>query len=352
MKESRPLVAVCSEIGRGHPCYLDSTLAALQELGRDVPLTVTSGLGWTLARMVYQLGSQGGVATAIYNLLRTSGPPPSLLLSLLDSGLRRRFSGTDATVLVDHPLLAHLLSPVCRVAYLHGEIAAPNISAAGKVWRIFVPLEYTASRLLAWGIKPEALCVCGLFVEPEIAAVAPAAFASRQTRLSDPGATLTVGFFTSGAYPLPHLRAIKKAVSSVQAAGHRTIVFAGCGRCRLEPCQPVIFGSRQEENRATADHFTEIDCLVAAAHERTNWAVGLGLPMFALLPHIGPFAQENFQFANAQEVCLPLIDPVNFGREIRKLHRLGRLAEMSRAGWGRFPITGARIAADSLLNPP
>ncbi len=220
-----------------------------------------------------------------------------------------------------------------------------------KAWRILVPLEYTASRLVAAGISRENLCICGLFIEPEIAAVAPAAFAERQQRLSSSAATLTIGFFTSGAYPAPHLRAIDTAVASVLAAGHQVLVFAGCGQSRLKSCEARTFSSRQEENCATAASFTQLDCLVAAAHERTNWAVGLGLPMFALLPHIGPFAHENFGFAEAQGVCLPLSEPENFGREIRKLHHQGRLAEMSAAGWEKFPITGAETAA-SYLNRP
>lgn len=351
MRTARPLVAVSSEIGRGHPCYLESVLTALQELGRSVPLTTASGPGWKLARLLYRLGSQGGILTAVYNLLRTSGPPSKLQLCLLDCGLGRRFAGTDATVLVDHPLLAHLLSPVCRVAYIHGEIAAPQISAVPGAWRIFVPLAQTAERLLASGVRHEALSVTGLMIEPALLEQAEPAFKARQTRLhASQSEPLTVGFFTSGAYPKPHLRAIKDAVCSVQAAGHRAIVFAGCKGCCINSCDVRTFGSREEENLATAARFADLDCMVTAAHERTNWAVGLGLPMFCLLPHIGPYACDNFGFAQAQGVCLPLVDPCDFGWELRRLHRHGRLAEMSAAGWGRYALTGARCAAESLLS--
>lgn len=93
--------------------------------------------------------------------------------------------------------------------------------------------------------------------------------------------------------------------------------------------------------------------MVCAAHERTNWAVGLGLPMFALLPNIGPFAAGNYTFASQQGVCLPLegtSDAARLGDTIAELRRTGRLVEMARSGWGRHAITGAETAARELLS--
>jgi hypothetical protein len=92
--------------------------------------------------------------------------------------------------------------------------------------------------------------------------------------------------------------------------------------------------------------------MVAAAHERTNWAVGLGLPMFALLPNIGPFARGNFEFASEQGVCLPLADvaaALGLADTIAALRHSGRLAEMARNGWGRHAISGADTTARALL---
>ena len=93
--------------------------------------------------------------------------------------------------------------------------------------------------------------------------------------------------------------------------------------------------------------------MVAAAHERTNWAVGLGLPMFALLPHIGPFARENFEFAATQGVCLPLTtqrDAAALGSALDAMHRDGGLSAMSRAGWGKHAINGAAVTARILAS--
>jgi hypothetical protein len=93
--------------------------------------------------------------------------------------------------------------------------------------------------------------------------------------------------------------------------------------------------------------------MVCAAHERTGWAVGLGLPMLALLPHIGPFAPDNFAFASEQGVCLPLDGTAAAARlddTLAELRRSGRLAEMARSGWGRYPINGAETIARALLS--
>jgi len=109
---------------------------------------------------------------------------------------------------------------------------------------------------------------------------------------------------------------------------------------------------RSSSTTAVAGIFRDLDLMVCAAHERTNWAVGLGLPMFALLPHIGPFARENFEFALQQGVCLPLASPQDaaaLGPTLDALRRGGRLTSMAQSGWGRHTITGADAIARSLL---
>ena len=93
---------------------------------------------------------------------------------MLGHNLRERFAGYNGVCLVDHPLLAHILAPVCRVAYIHGEIAAPGVSAVPDAWRTFVPLEATRQKLLAVGCEPSAVVVTGLLVEPDLVAAADA----------------------------------------------------------------------------------------------------------------------------------------------------------------------------------
>jgi|WetSurMetagenome_2_1015567.scaffolds.fasta_scaffold62111_2 hypothetical protein len=399
-----PLVSVCSEIGRGHPAYLDSVLLALDRLqaaqtpgvedvgesgdspseredarysprfcGHVLRLTVpelctgTSGLAWKLARLCYRLGSQGGAATWLYNRLRSADAQPSdLQLSLLGASLRRAFVGYKGICIVDHPLLAQILAPVCRVAYLHCEIAAPGLSAVPKAWRTFVPLETTRQQLLAVGCQPSAVDVTGLVVEPELVDVAEAAFRARMARLAS-DQPLTVGFFASGAEPRPHSSSIITGATSITRAGHKAVLAWGTGMLKaariqlalrrqgaVEKSVRVIWArSRQAATSAVAGVFSELDVMVAAAHERTNWAVGLGLPMFALLPHIGPFARENFEFASAQGVCLPLTSQqaaTELGSTLDALRRDGGLAAMARAGWGRHAINGAAVTARILVS--
>ena len=370
-----PLVSVCSEIGRGHPSYLDSVLVVLSRLCasptadcHSVPelCTGASGLAWGMARAAYRFGGQGGLSTSLYNRLRPPHSRPSRLqLSMLGSRLRKRLSGYEGICLVDHPLLAHILAPVCRVAYIHGEIAAPGVSAVTDAWRTFVPLELTAARLEASGVRREAVSVTGLLVEPDLVAAAKASCQARLLRLES-DRPLVVGLFLSGARPRPHVARLTACVESLAKSGHRSFVFPGPGesvaaemraelRRRGAPDDAVHVVSsrgRNDETRRTAELLPSIDVMVAAAHERTNWAVGLGLPMFALLPHIGPFARENFEFAAEQGVCLPLTtlrDAAEFGSELDALHRDGGLDTMSRAGWGRHAITGAATVARELL---
>jgi len=383
-----PIAAVCSEIGRGHPSYLDSVLLALLRLAADSSLghdpkspsnpghvprltvpelcTGTSGLAWNLARTAYRLGGRGGPATWLYNRLRSADAKPSgLQLALLGSSLRRQFAGYNGICLVDHPLLAHILASVCRVAYVHGEIAAPGPAAVPDAWRTFVPLESTRQKLLAVGCQPSAVRVTGLIIEPELTAVAETSLQARLARL-ETGGQLTCGFFLSGARPRPHAHRIITAAASLVRAGHKAVFFWGHGMMRATKVQMALSRqgipeesgrviwtrSRRHETERTADLFPSLDVFVAAAHERTNWAVGLGLPMFALLPHIGPFARENFDFATTQGVCLPiakLSDADSFGTTLTELRDCGRLARMARNGWGRHAITGAWIAACEII---
>jgi hypothetical protein len=373
---SSPLVAVCSEIGRGHPAYLDSVLLALARLSPERPaiayLTVpqlctgTSGLSWKMARTGYRLGAQGGAATWLYNRLRSPDAKPSgLQLSLLGASLRRVFADYKGICIVDHPLLAQILATVCRVAYLHCEIAAPGLSAVPDAWRTFVPLESTRQKLLAVGCQPSAVCVTGLVVEPELVDVAEAAFQARMARLAS-NQPLTIGFFASGAEPRPHSSSILAGATSVTRAGHKAILSWGTGMLQAakvqlalrrqgapeESCRVIWARSRQASTTAVAGVFPDLDLMVCAAHERTNWAVGLGLPMFALLPHIGPFARENSAFASEQGVCLPLTDTAaaaGLEDTIAGLRKSGRLTEMARNGWGRHAITGAETTARELL---
>ncbi|MEO0078935.1 MAG: hypothetical protein ABIK86_08070 [candidate division WOR-3 bacterium] len=306
--------------------------------------------------------------TRLYNLFRRSGAHPSgLLLAALGSKLRHELSGYQGICLVDHPLVAHILCQTCRVAYLHGEIAAPAGAAVPGVWQTFVPLEYTASRLAAHGVGRRSITVTGLVVEPDLLPGAEAAFLARVARLQS-DAPLTVGLFSSGAYPRPHVNRIIAATGSLTRAGHKAILFWGSGWLRAarlratlsrlgvteDNVQIVWADTRQAETARTVKLLPSLDVMVAAAHERTNWAVGLGLPMFALLPNIGPFAPENLAFAVKGGVCQPLrtiAEAHGLAQTLTQLRQSGQLVRMAELGFGRFSLTGADTVARCLLAP-
>jgi hypothetical protein len=371
------LVSVCSEIGRGHPAYLDAVLAALDHIAPDAlprdrrfcVLDLCSGVSaraWHAAESAYQLGAKGGLLSWLYDRVRRPDSVPSALqLTLFGSDLRGRFEDFGGVCLVDHPLLARILAPVCRVAYIHAELSAPRVAAVPDAWRIFVPLESTRQKLLAAGCEPSAVFVSGLIIDPAIVAAAAAAFEARLARLTS-DAPLRIGFFTSGAYPKPHMERLLTAVVSVTRAGHQASVFWGTGWLRAAKGQAalrkhsvpddavqMVWGrNRQAESAKTADLLPGVDVMVAAAHERTNWALGLGLPLFALLPHIGPFARENFDIATEHGVVEPVAEYENalgLADTLGWLRASGRLEAMARAGWGRHPIAGAEAAARELL---
>lgn len=388
MNEAAPLVVLSTEIGRGHPAYLDSVLAELNRLrpalARKVErlavedvVTGTARTAWRLARRAYTLGAAGGAATGAYNRLRGSGPPSAAQQRLLGTALRERFREFKGICLVEHPLTAAILAPACRVAYLHAEIAAPAVAAVPGTWRTFVPLEETAERLAAAGVEREALSVTGLVVEPDLLETAASAFENRLARFGT-REPLAVGLFVSGAWPKPHLDRIVAAAESVVAAGHRALVFAGPDLRRTErlgtrlslittvslsnphrssrapaPSDPLVLvtsRTRAEETANAALLLPSLDVFVAAAHERTNWCVGLGLPLFALLPNIGPFAPLNFDFARERGCCLPVVttaDAAALGTRLNEARESGELARMAAAGWNRLPVDGAaRIASE------
>ena len=217
-----PIVIVSTDIGRGHPSYLDSVLELLGET--KIPsLTVlesSKGLSffaWKGISFLYLMGGRGGPLTRFYNCFRraqSAVSTDSLTLKILGRDLKRRLENFSGICLVAHPLVARILSPICRIWYLHGEIAAPTECVVKGAERIFVPLQETADRLIAGGADSRAIVVTGLVVEPDLVKTKERAFSERIERLRR-DQRLTVGFFTSGAYPREHVAKIVAGVKSV-----------------------------------------------------------------------------------------------------------------------------------------
>ncbi len=382
------IVCLSTEIGRGHPSYLDSIFFALREnYGRKLRLEYwtifqesrgPSLLAWKLVKSLYAVGGKGGPATKIYNLLRSHQSDiqkETIGLRILGRDLKKSFTNSTAICVVAHPLVAKILVQVCRVLYIHGEIAAPGECAIRGVEKIFVPLSETRDKLVSAGADASRIIVTGLVIEPDLVEHSKEAFQIRLKRFKS-NDSLTIGFFTSGAYPLAHMEKIIAGVKSVVKHNMKAIVFSGVNQKAFHWMRSKIEGlriledmedesivedwdvrlvarkNRQAETKRTVELLPKIDAFVAASHERTNWAVGLGTPLFVLFPLIGSFAPQNFEYAEKQGVVYPLVSMNEariLGELIHKFRKNGRLLKMAQHGFGVHKIDGARMTASHIF---
>ena len=317
----------------------------------------------------------------LYNLFRDKAAQPSdksIALRLLTRDLKKLLRNFKGICLVAHPLLARALSETCSVWYVHGEIAAPLECAVSKVEKIFVPLRETGDKLINQGADPDSIVVCGLMIESSLVKNAEKAFDSRLKRINS-GKPLTVGFFSSGAYPSEHLMKILAGVKSIVKSGMKAVIFTGTNLQKFKwfkkemeklkkriafddgVCSVITENweikliyrkTRQAETEKAAELVSYLDLFVSPSHERTNWAVGLGLPMFVLFPLIGTFSPQNFDFAQRQGVSYS-IDSLekakNLGKIITELKESKKLTEMAKNGFGIHQTNGSVIAATHIL---
>jgi len=382
------LVALCSDIGRGHPSYLDSLVYLLKDKYPNLLCRSAfeeskglSLLSWKFVRWLYAISGKGGLHTRFYNFIRRrsqKGGEDSPMTRILARDLRRAYEGFPGVCLVDHPILARSLADVCRAWYVHGEIAAPAECAIRGVEKILVPLQETKDRLVAQGAEEDAVLVCGLMIEPPLATEAEEAFHRRVERIESDQA-LTVGFFTSGAYPKEHMEKIVAGARSVIEKRMRAIIFCGTNRDKLEWVRSRLkdvdvriaedteensrkdkkFGlmlvgrkTRQEDTQRAVELTPSLDAFVAASHERTNYAVGLGLPMFVLFPLIGTFASQNYEFAQRQKVLnsvKSIGEARNLGGLLADLRQDSQLLQMAKNGFGVHKLDGIDAAVSEFV---
>jgi hypothetical protein len=382
------IIALYSDIGRGHPSYLDSVVYLLKEkcpglVCRNIfqESKGLSLLSWKFVRWLYSISGKGGLHTRFYNFVRKrsqKGARDSLMTRILGRDLKRVYQDFSGICLVDHPIIAKSLADVCRVWYVHGEIAAPAECAVRGVEKILVPLEETKERLVAHGVEEEAVLVCGLMIEPALVESADEALQQRLKRI-DSDQPLTVGFFTSGAYPKEHMEKIIAGARSVIEKKMRAIIFCGTNRDKFEWVKEnlkdinvktvedteessyqdeefdlmlVTRKTRQEDTQRAVELIPGLDAFVAASHERTNWAVGLGLPMFVLFPLIGTFAAQNFEFAQRQRVVhsvRSMGEARNLGGLLAELRQNSQLLQMAKNGFGVHNFHGIDAAVSQLV---
>lgn len=328
---------------------------------------VSEGLSrraWEIVRRGYFLAGRGGAAAALYRWARrnASYERPSPLMHWLGRDLRR-WAGSGGVVVVDHPAVAGALRGRPDVWYMHGEMAAPPEAFVRSASRIFVPLEETAEVFVQGGVDRDRLVVTGVCIERGLLSGAVEAIAARRERLAGNG-PLTIAFFSSGAEPVAHVRAL--AVGSCAIAherAHRAVVFAKWGgrleaavraesqRTGAEP-QIVFFRSRGDLDEATAQAFPSIDLVVSPPHERSNWAVALGVPFFLVGPDLGPFAPRNRALLKARGVAAEIqyaLEAVALPARIARMRREGLLAKMSARATGPDPGGFAVVARSIAL---
>jgi hypothetical protein len=377
------LVILYTNIGRGHPSYLDGLVEILDHKHPEIKYLKTDvfklshGLslaGWSLVRKMYTWGGRGGLITSIYGLIRKitgKGDGGGPMHRLLGGDLKRRLAGFEKPVVVAHPIIAEILRDQNQVIYQHGELAAPSESIIKGCYRIFVPVEETASVFRKVGIPAETLVVSGQCIETNLFPLAASAFEHRLTRIGG-NAPLTAAIFSSGAYPRDHLLKIGQCAESLYRAGHTFLLFVGqskkvherflkqFNRNGIEAAPElnsdfranvIRSDHRQDENQKVASVFDRLDFFIAPAHERTNWAVGLGLPQFILEPHIGSYAPQNSDIALRKQVAIVIESEGMAGKLgdiVDRLRQDSTLLTMAQNGYGHTELTGFVHCVDTL----
>ena len=376
-------------IGRGHPFYLEGILEAINRSGKiglvrsieEVTEIVPwpTRQAWKWVNWLYRTGSSPGRLSSLYNHFRHQNDfnRPNWSMSILAAGLRSRFVAGTEPLIVSHPILVGILRGRGGLIYQHGELVAPDESLVKGAEMVIVPTTAVAERFAAIGYSAEQIVISGLCIEPAIVRQAADAFTARIDRISGNG-PLTGAFFSSGAEPKDHVDRLVAAAVAAASLEHRVIIFAQRGRTVAQRMiaalrqQQILFAqidaskiippdpppvllvehqNRREETILSGRLFPEFDYVVAPAHERTNWAIGLGLPMFILDPPKGSFAPLNRQFLLDHQVAISLSSmnhAASFGVRLDTLRNRGTLLAMARSGWRRYDISGFDTIASFL----
>lgn len=337
-------------------------------------------LAWKLVRRLYRAGASDGLIGRLYAKLRHGADynRPSLMLTFLGKNVRHSFGESSGALVVAHPLLVAILKNRPGLIYQHGELAAPVESVVRGAEYVLVPTSEAAEPFLTGGYTSEQIITTGLCIEPALARQAADCFGSRIERINGQ-VPLTGAYFSSGAEPKSHVEKLVTCAGSAIASDGRAIVFAkrggGFGKTAAEafqswqvdfetvtsadyiPAEPreamiVNYDSRRELDIFTSKLFPFFDYFVAPSHERTNWALGLGLPMFVVGPAYGPFAPINLKILDEAGVAEQIMDnaALSFGKRLKDLRQHGNLSEMAQRGWEVREINGFEKVADFLLN--
>jgi len=296
----------------------------------------------------------------------------------LGSGLTRALQDEGRTVMVAHPTLVAALGNYPDLMYQHGEVVCPDTAQVRGASLVFVPTDRVAESFLRAGYSREQVLITGLCIEPALRELASDSVELRMERINNEE-PLTGLFVSSGAEPKQHLVKLVAAACSAVRKGVRAVILAhrggGLHRMIREAFKEesldlvtserndvqtfnastgllMVYSSRRQENEITVRHFSEFDYFVAPPHERTNWAIGLGLPMFVLTPTIGPYAHLNLELLQETSAAL-VIDSLasarKLGLDLERCQASGELMKMAENGWGKYDIDGFSRIVDSVI---
>jgi len=278
---------------------------------------------------------------------------------------------------VAHPLLVAILRGHRQTFYQHGELVTPAESVVRGAAAVFVPTSEAARPFLEAGYNDDQVVITGLCIESALNALSKDAKRRRLERYAS-GAPLTGAFFSSGAEPRVHVEKLVAAATSAVRAGGTTLIFARehgwlhthfvtaarksamhwqvitaakAPLLHLSGPALILYDSREQLERRTQHLFKFFDYIVTPAHERTNWAVGLGLPMFVVTPDIGPFAPRNHELMRRHKVSHALDNlqsASEFADALSSLRHSGELARMADPADAPRKLDGFNRAASEI----
>ncbi len=334
-------------IGRGHPNYLNLLKKELNlpYFYLEIPLNISI---IKLLNFLYKNSSKNLFTLSIYNQLRKKGKIPNFLIEKLKREIKNFLPKEKYLIIVSHPILAKILEGE-KIYYLHCENAFPK-EAICNAEKIFVPLEITKEKAISYGIEKEKIIVTNLFVEEELANLKELGYKERLKRIKK-REKLSCAIFLSGAYPKVHIKEILKYIKYLIFNNLKVFLFSGIDysyylyfqrKLFIEGVYVIRCRSWEEEIRKFKEIFLDIDFFIAASHERTNWALGLSLPMFVLTPFIGSYAYENYEIAKNYGVARLLKEIKN----LNKNYLYEKLFQMNKSCYNKFLTNGAKIASE------
>jgi hypothetical protein len=335
---------------------------------------------WNLINWFYSNSSPDSLIGKIYKQFRKNQNynNESLILNILGKKIQEQYNNKDGNILVGHPILVPILSKNSHLFYQHGELVTPPESVVKGIQKIFVPTEEAVKPFIDFGYSINDIIITGLCIEPSLVRQVDDAFNARLQRYQS-NDVLTGAFYSSGAEPQIHIEILTNMISSIEYSENKMIIFAkreGRFNKRLEKILSnnkaclfidstdqipyelpkilvVTHKNRREENIFTSTLFAHFDYFVAPSHERSNWAMGLGLPMFIINPPIGPYAPMNKELLMSSGVAISIEDKnqsKEFANILSKLYIDGNLFRMAHAGYNQRPIKGFEIIVNFFDN--